>query len=451
VTSSIPRRAAAELLLRVEKEVVFADQLIDQELARGLLQGPDRGLFTEIVYGVLRRQGTLDHIIGQFSKLPPGQLEPSVRVLLRTGLYQLFFLDRVPVSAAVNETVNVAAVLIPRAKGFINAVLRSADRGRDTIAYPDREHDPAGFLAARYSHPRWLVEEWRAILGPVEAEACAAAMSEQPPLTARVNTLKLSRDDLIPRLAGEGVAATPCRYSPLALRLAVSGTVELLPSFREGLFTIQDESSQMAALLLDPRPGERVLDLCAAPGGKATAIAQLMNDRGAITACDISNGKLRHVEETAARLGISIISTRRSDAVTPPAEFRGSFDRVLVDAPCSGLGVIRRNPEGKWRKGPDDIERLAETQKKILAAAAGSVAPGGVLLYATCSTSVTENEAVVDDFLSRRPDFVLEDGRELFPDRSGFFSGRGMFRSWPHRHDGMDGFFAARMKRAGRE
>jgi 16S rRNA (cytosine967-C5)-methyltransferase len=176
-----------------------------------------------------------------------------------------------------------------------------------------------------------------------------------------------------------------------------------------------------------------------------------MNNRGAVTACDLSKGKLRHVEETAVRLGISNIATRRSDAVNPPPEFRGGFDRVLVDAPCSGLGVIRRNPEGKWRKGPDDIERLAETQKKILAAAAGCIAPGGVLLYATCSTSATENEAVVNDFLSRRPDFVLENGRELFPVWTGFFSGRGMFRSWPHRHDGMDGFFAARMKRAGRE
>ena len=445
MSSPNPRRAAAELLLQVERERSFADLLIDQELNLGLLLGPDRGLFTELVYGVLRRRGTLDHIIRQFSKQPPEKLETVVRVLLRTGLYQMFFLDRVPVSAAVNETVNLAEIMIPRAKGFINAVLRSVDRGRDTIVYPDRELDCAGFLAARYSHPRWLAEQWLAQIGRVEAETLAAAMAGQPPLTARVNTLKLTRDDLAARFAAEGIPATPCRYSPLGLKLDMPGTVEQLPGFREGLFTIQDESSQLAPLFIDPQPGERVLDLCAAPGGKATAIAQLMENRGVVTACDITDAKLRRVEETAVRLGISIISTLCSDAADPPAGFREGYDRVLVDAPCSGLGVIRRNPEGKWRKGPDDLARLAVTQKNILKAAAGCVAPGGVLLYATCSTSEKENEAIVDEFLARRTDFVLEQGQALFPSLGELFTERGKFRSWPHRHDGMDGFFAARL------
>ena len=444
-----PRRAAADLLLRIEHEAIFADQFIDRELSGGLLQGADRGLFTELVYGVLRRRGTLDHIIGQFSTQPPDKLEPAVRVLLRIGLYQLFFLDRVPVSAAVNETVNLAAAMIPRAKGFINAVLRSADRGRDSIGYPDREKYPAGFLAAVYSHPGWLVEQWLAQLGPVESEALAAAMGEQPPLTARVNTLIISRDALRARLADAGIVATPCRYSPFALKLQAPGGVELLPGFREGHFTIQDESSQLAALLLDPQPGERVLDLCAAPGGKATLMAQLMENRGSVTACDLTDSKLCRVAESAARLGISIISTLRGDATTPPAGFSEGFHRVLVDAPCSGLGVIRRNPEGKWRKGPQDLQRLAVTQKKILRAAADCVAPGGLLLYATCSTSESENESIVDEFLARSPGFVLEKGREFFPHLAAFFTERGMFRSWPHRHDGMDGFCAARLRKKG--
>lgn len=447
MSSPNARRAAAELLLRVERERSFADLLIDQELNQGLLLGPDRGLFTELVYGVLRRRGTLDHIIRQFSTQPPEKLETVVRVLLRTGLYQMFFLDRVPVSAAVNETVNLAGIMIPRAKGFINAVLRSVDRGRDAIVYPDRVLDRAGFLATRYSHPRWLAEQWLAQIGPVEAEALAAAMAEQPPLTARVNTLKQTREDLAARFAAEGIVATPCRYSSLALKINAPGTVEQLPGFREGLFTIQDESSQLAALFLDPQPGEQVLDLCAAPGGKATAIAQLMENRGTVTACDITDAKLRRVEETAVRLGISIISTMGSDAADPPAGFHEGYDRVLVDAPCSGLGVIRRNPEGKWRKGPDDLARLAVTQKNILKAAAGCVAPGGLLLYATCSTSEMENEAIVDEFLARRTDFVLEQGQALFPAWGELFTERGMFRSWPHRHDGMDGFFAARLRK----
>ncbi len=447
--SANPRHAAASLLLQVEQKRGFADLLIDRELNAGALCGPDRGLFTELVYGVLRRQGTLDLIIGQFSTQPPEKLESLVRILLRTGLYQLFFLERIPASAAVNETVNLAQAMIPRAKGFINAVLRSAERGRDTIVYPDRELDPAGFLAARYSHPRWLAEQWLAQLGPTEAELLAAAMAEQPPLTARVNTLKLTRGELADRFATAGITATPCRYSPLGLRIHGGGTVERLPGFREGLFTIQDESSQLAVRLLDPRPGERLLDLCAAPGGKAGAIAQLMGDSGEVTACDLTDAKLRLVEESSLRLGISIISTLRGDAVSPPAGFLHGYHRVLVDAPCSGLGVIRRNPEGKWRKGPEDLARLALTQKKILKAAAGCVAPGGVLLYATCSTSEVENEAVVDDFLARRPEFVLESCRELFPPWEELFTERGMFRSWPHRHDGMDGFFAARLRKRG--
>jgi 16S rRNA (cytosine967-C5)-methyltransferase len=448
--SANPRHAAATLLLEIEQHQAFADQLIHRELSAGVLSGPDRGLFTEIVYGVLRRRGTLDHIIGQFSKQPPGKLEPSVLILLRTGLYQIFFLDRVPVSAAVNETVNLATVMIPRAKGFINAVLRSADRGRDTISYPDREGDPAGFLAAIYSHPRWLVEQWLAQIGQVESEALAAAMGEQPPLTARVNSLILSRDELRAKLGAAGIGATPCRYSHLGLKLEGAGGVELLPGFQEGEFTIQDESSQLAALFLDPQPGERVLDLCAAPGGKATFLAQLMENRGSIIACDLTEAKLCRVVESTARLGISIISTRLGDATAPPAEFREGFHRVLVDAPCSGLGVIRRNPEGKWRKGPQDLARLAVTQKKILKGAADFVASGGRLLYATCSTSEAENECIVDGFLAGHPEFVLEDGRELFPHLADLFTERGMFRSWPHRHDGMDGFFAARLWKKGK-
>ena len=447
--SSNPRRAAADLLLRVEQEPVFADKLIDRELSSGLLQGPDRGLFTELVYGVLRRRGTLDHILGQFSKQPPDKLEPVVLILLRTGLYQLLLLDRVPVSAAVNETVNLAEAMVPRAKGFINAVLRSVDRGRERITYPDREKNLAGFLAATYSHPRWLVEQWLQQLGPAETEALATAMGGKPPLTARVNSLLLSRDELSARFAAAGVTVTPCRYSPLALGLNTAGGVEQLPGFGEGLFTIQDESSQLAALLLAPRPGERVLDLCAAPGGKATLLAQLMKNQGEIVACDLTDVKLLRLEDSATRLGITIIATLRSDATNPPAEFREGFHRVLVDAPCSGLGVIRRNPEGKWRKGPDDLSRLAVTQKKILRAAADCVASGGLLLYATCSTSEIENETVIDEFLATHPQFLLEDGRTQFPHLADLFTDRGIFRSWPHRHDGMDGFCAARLRRAG--
>lgn len=442
-----PRRSAFDILLRIEKERSYADILIDRELSLGHLKGPDRGLLTELVYGVLRRQGTLDHIISHCSTQRIDRLERAVILLLRIGLYQAFFLDRVPVSAAVNETVKLAHILAPRAAGFINAVLRRADRERDSIGYPDKGADPGGFISTCYSNPRWITEEWISQLGVEEAEALGQAMLAIPPLTVRVNTLKTGREELRARLTAEGVTAETARHSPVALHL--SGPIQLgtLPSFREGLFTVQDESSQMAAILLAPQPGEQVLDLCAAPGGKTTHLAQLMDNRGAIVACDASPRKLELVEETAARLGIAIITTTPLNAAKqlPPQE-KGLYDRILVDAPCSGLGVLRRNPEGKWWKTPQNVAELVSIQRAILRNASKCLAAGGVLLYATCSTTREENEGVIDDFLSQNRGFMLEDLHELFPAYAELFTDRGCFRSWPHRH-GMDGFFAARLRK----
>jgi 16S rRNA (cytosine967-C5)-methyltransferase len=443
-----PRRAAFDILLRIEKEKSFADILIDHELSKDFIRGADRGLLTELVYGVLRRQGTLDHIIGQFSKQRPEKLELFVLLLLRLGVYQAFFLDRVPVSAAVNETVNIAKELAPRAAGFINAILRSADRGRDTITYPDRATNPVEYLAARYSHPAWLAAQWCKQLGTDDAEALAAAMAEPPPFTIRTNTLRISREALLERLTQEGVSCSPTVWSADGIRLNQSGAITRLPSFKEGLFTVQDESSQLAPLFLAPTKGERVLDACAAPGGKTTQIAQLMEDQGEICACDVNHKKLRLIRETCDRLGIQAVRTFTMDATAPSNAVKDTlFDRILVDAPCSGLGVIRRNPEGKWWKTAADLAHLAVTQREILENLCRYLAPGGTLLYATCSTSRQENEDVLDAFLARHPEFQVEDLRPLFPGFAPLLTERGFFRSWPHR-DGMDGFFAARLKKS---
>ena len=446
-----PRRAAFDILLRIEKEKSFADILIDHELSKEIIKGADRGLLTELVYGVLRRQGTLDHIVGQFSSQRPEKLELFVRLLLRLGVYQSFFLDRVPVSAAVNETVNLAKELAPRAAGFINAILRSADRGRDSISYPDRLRSPIDYLAVRYSHPAWLTAQWCEQLGVDAAESLAAAMAEPPPFTIRANTLRISREALMARLVEEGVACSPTAWSPDGIRLNQSGAITRLPSFREGLFTVQDESSQLAPLFLEPKKGERVLDACAAPGGKSTQIAQLMGDSGEICACDVNHKKLRMIKETCDRLGIESVRTFTMDATAPSNAIKDTnFQRILVDAPCSGLGVIRRNPEGKWWKSPADLTQLAETQIDILENLSRYLDKSGTLLYATCSTSRKENEEVVDAFLSGHPEFVVEDLRALFPHFAPLFTERGFFRSWPHR-DGMDGFFAARLRKITQE
>lgn len=452
MNSANPRRLAFDILQRIEKERSYADILIDRTLSSMELSPPDRGLLTELVYGVMRRRGTLDHVLNRFLSRKTDRLERNVLILLRLGLYQVLYLDRIPVSAAVNETVKLAKELAPRASGLINAVLRRADREREEIPYPDRQREPVSYLAARYSHPPWIIRQWIDQLGPDEAEVLARAMSEPPPLTLRVNTLRISREDLLSILAASGVDAAPSRYSPDGVDVTTRVPLAGLPEFRQGLCTIQDESSQLASILLAPGPGERVLDICAAPGGKATHLAQLMGDRGTLIACDFFPRKLMLIEDNARRLGISVITAKALDAVnTEPfdaLEKTGGerFDRILVDAPCSGLGVLRRNPDGKWWKRAEDLTDLAERQKRILLNSTGLLKDGGTILYATCSTTRQENEEVIADFLSKRPGFMLEDLRGHFPEYAELFTESGFFRGWPHRH-GMDGFFAARLRK----
>jgi 16S rRNA (cytosine967-C5)-methyltransferase len=433
-------------LLRIQKEGCFADQLMDRELANGQLCGPDRGLFAELVFGVLRRQGTLDHVLTGLLTQPLAKLEPQALILLRLGLYQLMYLDRIPESAAVNESVNLAKQLIPRVSGLVNAVLRNYLRHKDTITFPDPVAAPAASIAARHSHPAWLVKLWFSQLGEQETELLAEASSLQPPLTIRANTLRVSRDGLLQRLSENGIQAAPCRYSPFGILLEGRHNITGLPGFREGLFSVQDEASQIASLLLDPKPGERVIDTCAAPGGKATHLAQLMQNQGEILAMDLSKSKLKLIQESAQRLGISIISTRSADLLNSAAFPRDAFDKLLLDAPCSGLGVIRRNPEAKWRLTKEDITRLAATQKSMLKTAFRMLKPGGSMIYSTCSTTAEENEVIIRDFISRHDNCVLENLNTIFPDLSELFTSEGMFQAWPHRH-GMDGFFAARLRK----
>ena len=443
-THSDPRQAACSVLLRIRKEGCYADQLMDRELSAGRLTGPDRGLFAELVFGTLRRQGTLDHVLTGLLNQPLARLEPQVLVLLRLGLYQLMYLDRIPESAAVNETVNLAKQALPRASGLVNAVLRNYLRHKDTVTFPDPVTAPAASIAARHSHPDWLVKQWFSQIGEADTELLAEASSRQPPLTLRANTLLTTRDELLQRFEAGGIAAAACRFSPHGIQVEGRHHIPGLPGFREGLFAVQDEASQMAGILLDPQPGERVLDACAAPGGKATHLAQLMGNRGELLAMDVSQSKLPLIQEAARRLGITIISTRAADLLRSGALPAEAFDRILLDAPCSGLGVIRRNPEAKWRLAPEDITRLAATQKIMLKNAVRMLKPGGVLLYSTCSTTREENDEVVRDFISCRPDCVLENLNAIFPGYRELFTEDGLYRAWPHRH-GMDGFFGARI------
>ena len=445
-TTNSPRQAAYTVLARLSDSDLHADDLTDHELSRGLLTGPDRGLFSELVFGVLRHQATLDHYLAQLVDQPLPRLQLPVLLLLRLGLYQLRYLDRVPSHAAVHETVELAKQFCPTASGLVNGVLRAALRRQETLTLPDQAADLSGWMVAACSLPAWLAEQWLHQLAPEQAIALATASLEPPLLTLRVTTLKTTRQELLALFAEQGVAAEPCRYAPDGVRLLERRFVPDLPGFSEGLFVVQDESSQLVGQLLDPQPGERVLDVCAAPGGKATHLAQLMLDQGLVLATDLNQRKIRKIEQNARRLGITCLQPLIGDALAVDYLQGQQFDRILLDAPCSGLGVIRRNPEAKWRLQLSDFTRFAERQQRLLRQVAPLVRPGGVLVYATCSTAVQEDEAVLAEFLSCYPEFVVENGAQALSAWDELCTPDGYLRTWPHRH-GCDGFFSARLKR----
>jgi len=439
-----PRRLAVEILNRIDEAAAYAEPLLDAALSGAALANPhDRGLLTELVYGTLRMRGRLDWIIGQLYRGDAAALETGVRNILRTGLYQLCYTDRIPPFAAVNEAVGIAGKTCPAASGLVNALLRTALRKKDAIAWPNMAKDPGKAISVIHSHPRWLVERWLDEFGIDETIAICRANNVVPPVALRVNSLKASREQAVAVLAQEGLTVEPAAFSPDGLLLVspAAGLRETAP-WREGLIRIQDEASQLIALLLSPEPGDSLLDLCAGTGGKTLHLAALMENRGRVTAVDLQPDKLRQLQEETERLGMTIVEAYAADAAAPPETFRGFFDRVLLDAPCSGLGTLRRNPEIRWRLAPADIEKCSQIQKRLLASAADCVRPGGRLVYSVCTATPEENEAVIEDLLKDRSDFSL-----IKPPIAGGISPElidpaGFFRSFPHRH-GTDGFFGA--------
>jgi 16S rRNA (cytosine967-C5)-methyltransferase len=444
-----PARAAAlRALVRVAEDDAFADLALDAELTARQLAPRDAALATEIVYGTLRWQRYLDWLVAPYSRRPLPALDTRVLVLLRMTVYQLVFLERVPAFAAVSDAVSLA-----RARGkqgvpeFVNAVLRSFTRHgarepASTTGGPP-PGDPLEALAVRLSFPTWLAARWVERYGEDEASSLMRAMNERPPITVRANTLRIGREALAERLAREdGLTARPTRYAPEGLEVEHAGPPAAWRAFADGAFAVQDEASMLVARLLEPRPGDVVADACAAPGTKTTHLAQLMDNRGRILALDRDPVRLARVGEAAARLGVTIIEPREGTAQELAATLASACDGVLVDAPCSNLGVLRRNPEVKWRRESADIGASATGQRAILEAAAGMVRAGGRLVYATCSLEPEENESVARSFLEARADFAL-DPPAGFPIALG---PDGFLRCRPHLH-GTDGFTAVRFRR----
>ena len=444
------RVVAAHVLERVARDDAFADLALEAAITDRGLDPRDSGLATEIVFGTLRWQRYLDWILAPHSRRRLDALDPPVLALLRMSAYQIAFLERVPRFAVVNDAVALAGRQRGSAghqagvAGFVNAVLRSFSRRGAAEREPAPPRDPIDALATRCSFPTWLAARWVDRYGVEEATALMRALNERPPLTLRVNTRRTTRESLLGRLAsedGRGVAAT--RYAPEGIVVEHGGGPPGgWRAFADGSFAVQDEASMLIARLLDPQPGELVVDACAAPGTKTTHLAQLMENQGRVVAIDPHASRLARVAEAARRLDATIVETREGTVEANAAALANVCPRVLVDAPCTALGVLRRHPEAKWRRRPADIAASAAVQREILAAAATMVAPGGRLVYATCTPEPEENEEVVGALLARRPEFAL-DPPPQFPIP---LDPAGMLRCLPHVH-GTDGFTAVRLVR----
>lgn len=435
----------------MERGSAFADSLLDRSFEKKDLLPLDRAFIKELVYGVLRQRGLLDWVIEKYSTRRLNRIRPWTRNILRMGSYQLLFLTKVPLSAAINESVKLAKRYggIPSAS-FVNAVLREIDRRRDELRYPEVSEDPVKALAVRYSHPEWMVKRWMERYGIDGTAALCEANNKIPPLTIRTNTLKAERKELADELKKEGVAVELVEVAPTALKIESPVPIKELNTFKKGWFYIQDEGAQLISLILSPAHGERVLDACAAPGGKGTHIAELMGNKGEVIAIDNDRDRLKLVRDNARRLGIDIIKTYKADASKDLARHTVAgkkFHKIIVDAPCSGLGILRRHPEGKWRKREELIHKYRRLQTDILEAVSVLLSPDGVLLYSTCSMEPEENEEIIEDFIKRHPDYKVDDPEPYLPPRAKAFTDEaGFFRTFLNPY-GMDGFFAARLSK----
>lgn len=410
----------------------------------------DRALAAEIVTGTLRWQRSLDHLIEHFAARPLSRIDADVLAILRLSVYQLLHLDRVPASAVVDDAVDMTrGAKKQSAAGFVNAVLRELLRNRHRLPLPARPNavddlDAArAYLGTTHSHPDWLISRWLGRHSFDEVERWVRFNNETPPLTVRANGLKVTREQLAAALAAEGIETEPTRYAPHGL-IVRAGNPLRLPS--RDAFVVQDEASQLVSLAVDVRPGARVLDLCAAPGGKTTAMAAEMGDRGIIVASDIRPRRLHTLQESVRASGATHVYVVQVPA-TGMLPLQPRFDRVLVDAPCSGLGTIRRDPDIRWRRSEDDLAPLAARQLDLLDRAAAVVAPGGRLVYATCSSEPDENEVVVERFLAARSSFRLVDLRGTVALPRPLVDSRGMLRTLPFAH-GLEAFFAAALVRS---
>ncbi|MFC1829778.1 16S rRNA (cytosine(967)-C(5))-methyltransferase RsmB [Thermodesulfobacteriota bacterium] len=445
------RKTALFILNTLDKQNKTLDAVLDEILGSDPpFSRRDRVFIHALVYGVLRWRGRLDWIINHLSRTRFSHIDPAVLNILRLGLFQIIYLSRVPDSAAVNTSVEMAKSLsAPWIVRYVNALLRNAVREHKNIPFPSMDKDPVAALAAAKSFPEWLIRRWMNRFGTEETLHLCDAINTIPPITVRTNRLKVTRNELLTALAADAGEIETTRYSPDGISFSnPKHPVPDMKSFQKGWFQVQDEAAQLATCLLNPGPGDTVLDACAGLGGKTGYIAQMMQDNGRLVAVDIREHKLRRLESEMKRMGITLVSTRVHDL---NAQFSidetEMFDRVLLDAPCSGLGVLRRNPDTKWSSSENELARHAQRQKKFLNNLAHLVKPSGSLVYTVCSTEPEETKTVVEFFLNKHPEFQVDKNPKGLPvDVRPSVHETGFLLTFPH-FNRMDGFFSVCLKR----
>ena len=441
------RQKALRVLYVIEAEQAYTDVALRQMLGDSALERRDRAFVTACVYGVVRWQGRIDWLLSQACSRPLDSLTPWIRNILRLGAYQCLWMERVPARAAVHASVGLARRFgHAGVAGLVNGVLRTLLRQHAAYALPDAHAQPAAHLAVAHSHPQWLVERWLDRYGWTRTQALCAANNRPRDVMLRVNTLRTTPQALAQRLMQEGLQhVRPSRL--LAEALVVQGTsrLDVLPSYRDGLFQVQDEGAMLVAPLCRAQPGQRVLDACAAPGGKTTHLAQLMGDTGQMLACDAQASRLRLLAANVRRLGLTNIAFVTSDG-TGPTPWSGAFDRILVDAPCSGLGVLSRHPDIKWRKGSEDLRGMQGTQLALLEAQRRCLAVNGLLVYSVCSNEPEETHDVVRTFLERHPDMRLDAVAGDLPYELAQHASRSETLDLTPEQHGTEGVFAARFR-----
>ena len=437
------RLLAVKALSDINRNGAYANITLQDYISKHNLADLDRRFFTELVYGVVRRRNYLDAIIVHFAKRPLKKLSSMVVEVLRLGIYQIIYMDKVPESAAVNESVKLAKKLTRGLSGFVNAILRSIIREQDSIGVEDLASNDIEVISFIYNIPLWLIDLWMGEFGRDKTEDLCAWFNQQPKLTARINTILIDIPQCLTLLKEQGWdVSQDSNYKDIIYINSHRGSLEKSDAVIKGYITFMDKASMLVARLVNPQPGERVLDCCAAPGGKSMYMAALMDNTGSLMSCDIHEHKITLMESNAQRLGISIVQTKVQDATELPSAWKSYFDRVLVDVPCSGLGILQKKLDMRWRKDESTLSELPPLQLAILERAAMTVKEKGYLVYSTCTLNYKENEDVVEAFLQKHKEFSIVPVGADFPLKSN----NGMITTYPPTDD-MDGFFMVKMQR----